>query len=198
MWCYCGLTQMALFVTLGWLHWVSDFQMCGVQALCESQGPPIPYNLNPKFCSSCKVLIVHRGPDYCLVVCRGPAVETEMTHKDYDMSELKKLLKSFSWVLQRWSLFMPTWQLCQLFFFKLATKLSYLPKQFKSRISALGNPVTKCLFWESFSGSLMTVIPLVIEVITVGQVRLHSQLHYMTMPSSQYTFSRRIQARITN
>ncbi|KAH8959091.1 hypothetical protein BDL97_06G063200 [Sphagnum fallax] len=25
----------------------------------------------------------------------GPAVETEMTHKDYDMSELKKLLKNF-------------------------------------------------------------------------------------------------------
>ncbi len=44
----------------------------------------------------------------------------------------------------------------------------------------------------------MTVIPLVIEVITVGQVRLHSQLHYMTMPSSPYTFWRRIQARITN
>ncbi|CAK9278956.1 unnamed protein product [Sphagnum jensenii] len=185
MWCYCGLTQMALFVTLGWLHWVSDFQMCGVQALCESQGPPIPY--------CCGLVQIHG-----VLNARGPAVETEMTHKDYDMSELKKLLKSFSWVLQRWSLFMPTWQLCQLFFFKLATKLSYLPKQFKSRISALGNPVTKCLFWESFSGSLMTVIPLVIEVITVGQVRLHSQLHYMTMPSSQYTFSRRIQARITN
>jgi hypothetical protein len=29
----------------------------------------------------------------------GPAVETEMTHKDYDMSELKKLLKSFSVVI---------------------------------------------------------------------------------------------------
>jgi len=37
----------------------------------------------------------------------------------------------------------------------------------------------------------MTVIPLVIEVITVGQVWLHSQLHYMTMPSSQYTFSKK-------
>lgn len=29
------------------------------------------------------------------MVCRGPAVETEMTHKDYDMFELKKLLKNF-------------------------------------------------------------------------------------------------------
>jgi hypothetical protein len=32
-------------------------------------------------------------------VCRGPPVETEMTHKDYDMSELKKLLKNFGLVI---------------------------------------------------------------------------------------------------
>jgi hypothetical protein len=101
-------------------------------------------NLNLKFCSSCKVLIVQRGPDYCLVVCRGPAVETEMTHKDYDMSELKKLLKSFS----------------------------------------VGAAMTVTIH------AYMAVVPALLLqiVITVGQVRLHSQLHYMTMPSSQYTF----------
>ncbi len=55
--------------------------------------------VEPEILLKCKVLIVQCGPDYCLVVCRGPAVETEMTHKDYDMSELKKLLKSFSVVI---------------------------------------------------------------------------------------------------
>ncbi|KAH8952132.1 hypothetical protein BDL97_09G068900 [Sphagnum fallax] len=107
---YYGLTLMALFATLGWLHWVSDFQMRGGgQALCEKS--------------------------------RGPAVETEMTHKDYDMSELKKLLKSFS----------------------------------------VGAAMTVTIH------AYMAVVPALLLQI-VGQVRLHSQLHYMTMPSSQYTF----------
>ncbi|KAH9552077.1 hypothetical protein CY35_09G045000 [Sphagnum magellanicum] len=39
----------------------------------------------------------------------------------------------------------------------------------------------------------MAVVPALLLqiVITVGQVWLHSQLHYMTMPSSQYTFSKK-------
>ncbi|CAK9237109.1 unnamed protein product [Sphagnum troendelagicum] len=82
-----------------------------------------------------------RGGQALCEKSRGPAVETEMTHKDYDMSELKKLLKSF----------------------------------------IVGAATMVAIH------AYMAVVPALLLQI-VGQVRLHSQLHYMTMPSSQYTF----------